>query len=277
MKDLIIGCCDNYRWDTIKYWINSVNRCGFEGDKYIILMNCDKETLKRVHDSGFNTLSMGYDIDRNLVHKSMLPVHVERFFFLYDYLRRFDYRYVVTTDVKDVVFQRNPIEYLEKNDIQSLVFSSESIQYKNEPWGDQNLFETFGSYFYNYFRENEIYNVGVLAGKGYAMRDLSAMIFNMSINRQIPIVDQSTFNFMVSQEPYKSTALYTMSESGWACQLGTTMDPNKIENFRPYLLEKTPKIVGDLVTTSEGVPYYIVHQYDRIPTLRQNIEKIYGD
>jgi hypothetical protein len=137
--------------------------------------------------------------------------------------------------------------------------------------------ETFGPFFHSIFKENEIFNVGVLAGKGCAIRDLAAMIFNMSVNRPIPIVDQSTFNFMVSQEPYKSTSLYTRSESGWACQLGTTADPSKIESFRPHLLEPTPKWNGKLVTTSTGKEYYIVHQYDRVPDLRFVIENTYKD
>lgn len=264
MNDLIIGCATNYNWDKLKYWINSINSCGYQGEKVLILMNCDGDTVKKVYDSGFKIIGFNQDENNTLTYKSNLPVHVERFFHIYNILSEIDYRYVITTDVKDVIFQKNPIEFLENNlGNKTLAFSSESLYYRDEPWGKQNLHETFGEYFYNKFKNNEIYNVGVLAGRGYAMRDLAAMIFNMSINRPIPIVDQSTFNFMVSMEPYKSQCLYTKSEDGWACQLGTTADPTKIESFRPYLLEPEPTFNGDVVTTSTGKEYYIVHQYDR--------------
>ena len=36
MKDLIIGASTNYDWDKLKYWINSINESGFEGDKALI-------------------------------------------------------------------------------------------------------------------------------------------------------------------------------------------------------------------------------------------------
>jgi hypothetical protein len=156
------------------------------------------------------------------------------------------------------------------------MFASESIKYKDEPWGNENLMQTFGPFFHNIFKENEIFNVGVLAGRGFAMRDLCAIIFAMSTNRPIPIVDQSTFNFMISQEPYKTTSRYMRSETGWAAQLGTTADPSKIDQFRPLLLEAEPQMIDGKVCTSEGKEFTIVHQYDRVPYWRNVIEVKYG-
>jgi hypothetical protein len=109
------------------------------------------------------------------------------------------------------------------------------------------------------------------------MRDIAISIFSACLGKPIPICDQSTFNFMISMHPYLDTCKYTRSEDGWACQLGTTADPSKINAFKPHLLEKTPKLVGDMVTTSTGTPYHIVHQYDRVPEWRKIIEEKYGD
>jgi hypothetical protein len=99
----------------------------------------------------------------------------------------------------------------------------------------------------------------------------------MSINRPIPIVDQSTFNFMVAQHPYTFTSAYMASESGWAAQLGTTADPSKIEEFKSHLLEPSPIMVDGKVTTSERNVFTIVHQYDRIPEWKKIIEETYND
>jgi hypothetical protein len=109
------------------------------------------------------------------------------------------------------------------------------------------------------------------------MRDLAANIFVMSINRPIPIVDQSTFNFMVSQHPYITTSAYMTSESGWAAQLGTTVDPSKKEQFGPLLLEPSPIMIDGNVVTSTGKVFTIVHQYDRIPEWKKIIEETYND
>lgn len=278
MKDLIIGCSTNYDWEKLKYWINSINQSGFEGEKVLILMNCDKETVLKVNDAGFKIVGFQQDENNNLYYQSSIPVHVERFLHIYDYIRKAGpFRYVVTTDVKDVIFQQNPMEYIEKNiGDNNLIFSSESMLYKDEPWGDNNLLETFGPYIHNLFKTNEIYNVGVLGGTGEAMRDLAMNIFVSCSNRPIKICDQSTFNFMISQHPYTDTSVYTKSESGWACQLGTTVDPSKISAFKPLLLEPSPIFTDNQVTTSMGEPYYIVHQYDRVPEWKKVIEAKYG-
>lgn len=279
-NDLIIGCSTNYTWNTIKYWVNSVNKCGFTGDKVMILMNADRYTTEKVIEAGFTIIGFNQDEQGNLVYESPLKVHVERFLHIFNHLNKIDYRYVITTDVKDVVFQRNPIEFLEQNlppsSKNQLVFSSESMVYKDEPWGNQNLLETYGEYIYNYFKDNEIYNVGVLAGRGYAMKDLAMNIFLACLNKPIPITDQSTFNVLVSMEPYQSSSIYAQSEDGWACQLGTTADPSKIDEFKSKLLEPSPILVEDKVKTSLNYEYYIVHQYDRIPEWRKVIEAKYG-
>ena len=67
------------------------------------------------------------------------------------------------------------------------------------------------------------------------------------------------------------------SESGWAAQLGTTVDPSKKEQFGPLLLERIPfNLNGNVVTSKEKV-FTIVHQYDRIPGWKECIEEKYND
>lgn len=280
MDDLIIGCSTNYDWSKIKYWINSVNQSGFKGKKVMILMNCDIETATKVLKAGFEVISFGTDAMGNLTHQSPFMVHVERFLHIYNYLKDNKFRYVITTDVKDVIFQKDPFIQLDEmlsGTEKDLVFSSESILYKNEPWGDNNLMETFGPYIHGIFKENEIYNVGVLAGRGDAMRDLALNIFLACVGKPIKICDQSTFNVMISMNPYLKTSLYAKSEDGWACQLGTTVDPSKINEFKQFLLERSPKMENDKVVTANyrQQEFSIVHQYDRVPEWRKIIEAKY--
>lgn len=278
MKDLIIGCSDRYNWDQLKFWINSINKSGFEGDKVLIIFNGDSDTIKKVLEAGFQVISPGkQDEFGNLKYSGKTAVHVERFIHMYDYIRQHDNRYIVTTDVRDVIFQSNPFaelrDYIEELNYKA-IFSSESIQYKNEGWGDNNLLETYGPYVHKIFREEEIFNVGVLGGTKEYIQSLCLNIFINAINRPIPICDQAVFNFLISQTPYTDTCMYARSETGWACQLGTTADPSKIEDFKPHLLEKTPVFHDGKITTSYGKPYVIVHQYDRTQW-RKQIEEQY--
>ena len=281
MKDLIIGACTNYDWDKLKFWVNSINKSGFDGDKVMVAFNISFETIDKLTKAGFQVILPGKKDEANnqFVYQSNLPIHVERFIHIYNYLQTHDeYRYVITTDVKDVIFQHNPSKALdiELGARQLYIFASESMFYKDEPWGNQNLIETFGPFFHNIFKENEIYNVGVLAGRGHAMRDLILNIFVATQGKPIPICDQSTFNFMISMSPYRETSVYLRSEDAWAAQLGTTADPSKVDSFKPFLLEPQPIMDNSVITTSAKEPFTIVHQYDRVPYWRNVIEAKYG-
>ena len=37
LKDLIVGVVDNYDWEKIKYWANSIKQSGFDGYKALIV------------------------------------------------------------------------------------------------------------------------------------------------------------------------------------------------------------------------------------------------
>ena len=89
--------------------------------------------------------------------------------------------------------------------------------------------------------------------------------------------DQAALNLLMSMHPYKDVTYYATSQDAWAAQLGTTADPKKIELYRQHLTDSEPVFEDGIVKNKDGVPYYIVHQYDRILFLKNQIEKLYGD
>ena len=269
-KSLIIGAATGYNYNQLKPWIESINECGFDGDKILVLGEASKETRQKITEQGFTIVDM---------LRTNAPIHVARFLTLYDYLKDHwqEYEYVITTDVKDVYFQTNPVDWLDANlDWETLVAGSESIRYKDESWGDQNLMETYGPYVYELFKDNVIYNVGTIGGLAENVKDLMFNIYINAINRPIQIVDQAVFNVLIQTEPYKSTTFFADQKHGWACQAGTTVDPSKIERFRPFLTEDEPIFEDGVVKTSLGEPFCIVHQYDRVPEWKKFVEKKYG-
>jgi len=282
MKDLIIGCSDGYKWDQIKYWINSINKTGFDGEKVLLVFNADNDTIKKVTESGFKIVSPGQLSDNgDLVYKHVTVPHVERFFHIQDYLRKNpDINRVVTTDVRDVVFQSNPFKFMDvmsEGNPYRMIFASESIRYKDEPWGDHNLMETYGGYIHNVFKHNEVYNVGILAGYSTDIMDLTLNIFMNAINRPIHICDQAVFNFMIAQTPYTYNNLYLTEKDEWCTMLAVTGDPTKLEGFKPYLMCELPSIKDGIVYNSLGKEFVIVHQYDRVPDWRLDIENKYAN
>lgn len=280
-KNLIIGAMTGYNFTQIKPWVRSINNCGFKGDKIMIVFEAVQDTIDMLVEEDFKVILCGEKKANVYTYMSRLTVHLERFLHIYLYLSEYwkDYKYVVTTDVKDLVFQLDPIAYLEKNlGNKKLVVGSESIRYQDEPWGNQNLLETYGQFFHDRFKGNPIYNVGAFAGTSEYIKDICMNIFLNGINRNIVVCDQAVFNVMLNTQPYKDATLFCSQADGWACHAGTTADPARIESFKPSLLEGEPRfsVEDGKVYTAGGDLFTIVHQYDRVPEWKKPIEARYG-
>jgi hypothetical protein len=273
-KNLIIGGIQNYNINQIKPWVLSINEvCDKNVDKVVCISNLSQETKTWLQSQGFILVEMAQD--------SRIPIHVLRFLYIYEYLKEkhTEYQYVITTDVKDVYFQKDPFEHMHKmlaSTNKKLIAGSEGMLYKDEPWGNENLLQAYGPYVHEIFKDNEIYNVGTLAGHADYIKDLVFNIFTNGINRPIPIVDQAVYNVLINTQPYKDVTLFLKQKSGWAMQAGTTVDPSKIDMFRPFLTEPEPIFENGRVKTRDKVEFTIVHQYDRVPEWKKHVMQSYG-
>jgi hypothetical protein len=257
-KDLIIGAFKNYNFEQIKPWIVSINESGFKGDKVLFAINASPQTLKEIEEHGFRAISAPAKTDAMF--------HMERFFHIYDFLKKNvnQYRYVITTDVRDVIFQRDPIEYLLNNDSTPLIAVSESIKIKDEHWNRNNIIKAFGQYFYDDIQDEEVLNVGTLSGRADYVCDLCGFLFQMSLNRADWVADQAAYNVLMRWKPFKSSYKTVTLNDSYCCNLHITNKPNEKEMFAPFILEKPPVFEDGLLKTGETKePFYIVHQYDR--------------
>jgi hypothetical protein len=295
-KDLIIGGASGYKYDDIKYWINSIQRSGFDGDIMLVTTNITIQELGKIAEKGVSILAYGQkDEEGNYTSNSQMPPHVERFFHIWNVLNeaKEKYDYVIATDVRDVVFQMNPQTFLRSEDKSpELIAAGEGLKYKDEPWGNNNYLQAFGPFFHNQMKDNEINNVGVIAGKHDIVRDLVHLLLQLSVNRPISIVDQAVYNFLLNMGIFKDQTLFTNNDSGWAVNLGTTLgaiasgagdigqnnDPTAQLMYQTRYLCNQPTIDDDgIVSNSDGIPFRIVHQYDRVAGLADKIRAKYDD
>jgi hypothetical protein len=298
-KDLIVGGASGYNWNQLRYWVNSIKKTGFKGDIVLVATNMSGDTVKKLVEEDVKVFAYGQRTEDGGIAKTEnnIPPHVERFIFIWDFLRKNKdtYRFVTVTDTRDVIFQKDPTIYLQEHlmyGAATMVCASEGLAYKDEPWGSKNLLDTFGPLVYDELKDNEIYNVGTIAGFYDEVKDLLLQIFFQSVNRPIPIVDQAVFNFIISLAVYDLDVVRTSNESGWAIQLGTTLeaikagagdigqivrqDPSKLDEYIKVYKDTQPIVKDDLVT-NDYVPFTIVHQWDRVPAIRDLVEKVYGD
>ena len=154
MKNLIIGGFTNYNYNQLKPWVESICEVMPDAHKVMCVGNASLETRAILANKGFELVDMP---------NANIPVHVLRFFSIYEYLRTNwkKFNLVVTTDVKDVYFQTDPFKWLDYHnigvkDMHQIVAGSESMLYKDEPWGNDNLMQCYGEHIHNIFKNNEI-------------------------------------------------------------------------------------------------------------------------
>ncbi len=275
MKNLLIGGVDLYDWSQVSTWVRSIRETGFNDDIVILsyrlknqeyfIEQCEKENVQ-VFQIDFD--QFGQKINHNDRGRDTQS-HQLRFFHMWQYLKQFSdnhYDYVLTTDVRDVFFQKNPFDFLSEFDSHKILASSEGIKYGDESWGMNNMVNGFGPIVSQYAKDWEIYNVGVMAGPKKEMENMFFKIYNMTVGRYIPS-DQSAYNILVNMTDTDSF-IKMNHDLTWACQCGTTADPEK-SHYLNNLVCLPPKIIENKVLNSSGEEYHIVHQWDRVPSLQK--------
>lgn len=301
-KDLIVGVVDNYDWDKIKYWANSIEQSGFDGYKALIVFNMNNDTVKKLTDKEFMLIGAApYDKEKGFVYSDPTNIMVDRFFLIHNFLRMLrlpndqNIDRVIITDVRDVVFQNNPTTWLDNyfSTGFDLVVGTENLIYNNEPWGRNNILKSFGEYFLEQKKDDPIFCAGVIAGALEGIRDfcLNLWLICRGLNPHVEGgggPDQAAMNIMLDMDAYHHSTLFTGPSSGWVLHAGTSMpaieagsggigeayrmDPNMTIDF----IEKLQyNVVDDSVHVFDK-KITVLHQWDRVPAWKKMIEEKYG-
>ena len=275
-RDAVIGVVFNYGWEEVSVWANSLRETGFSGDRVLIALDADPQFVAKLRAEGFTVAQPGNG-ERLRLNGGFAPFLVERFQLVANFLASADYRYVILTDVRDVVFQDNPSALLqEKLDGGGLVASSEGVRIGDEWWASHMLERAFGGGAFAGVRDRVSRNAGIIAGSREHCRRLCLDIVRLCTQEHQTGADQAAYNLILNAEPWKHEVTTLRHDVPWACQAGTVADPRQLPQLRDALLEAEPVFDGTFVRTPGGEPYAIVHQYDRVPRWREVFEKRYG-
>jgi hypothetical protein len=270
---LVIGFFQNYNFDKLKPWINSLNSCGFKGDKVLIGADISDDLVNKINNSGVKCFRV-----TNLHRKP----NIQRFKHIENFLNYFgsNYEYVITTDVADVIFQKNPEEWI-KNNIKDkkIIASGEAIKFKHEWWNRMALERIYNMDIVEEFDDYEALNCGVLAGKVDSILSISKEIYDSTINldHKFDIPDQPAYNFIIRKDLSKDT-LFTSLDDGWSTNLNVIKSDLVTPNIKEHLLNKEPFIDSDnIIRNSKNEIIYIIHQYNRSQELNKIILEKYGN
>ena len=266
MKDIIIGCINNYTPDIIKPWVESIIKSGFKGDKVVISFGLPVSTVEYLIEQEFQVFE-----------SSLNPgefIHNRRFLDIWHLLESSEpYRFVITTDVKDVIFQEDPTKWLEEYLEKPILASSEWLKVKDEEWNSRNILTNY-PHIHSIIEDKEACNVGVLAGTGNEFKHFCLQLYSFIITKQPgeDYADQAAFNCLIHMNHFKDIVQFVREADGWNCQLGTTLDPRVKQKYLPYHLEPLPVYDNEgRIYNSKNKLFCLVHQYDRVPELKNNI------
>lgn len=284
--DLVIGFIKNYNPFHVHNWVTSLKETGYFGDIMLVDYTPNEEMSDYCQDKGVRYLE-----HRDTPSPSR-NVCVDRFLDLHRILADSSllaqkYRYVITTDVRDVIFQKNPIDFFNneldldffyENGRDVIINSSEGVAYKDEPWSYNNMKLSFGGDTLAFMKDYPIINAGVLAGTHSTISAISLAIYQMCVGRPAYVPggggpDQSALNVLKrTTSPYSSIILD--HDNCWAAQIGTMLDPTK--DFSKVRIDNGIDFDGNgTVRNVYGEAFYIVHQYDRNPELKKLIDERY--
>jgi len=257
MNDIVISAIANYLPEKIKIYVESLNKSGFDGDKVMICYNIPTETVDYLKSNGWECYGMelhGHPHMRRLI---------DMWYFLENDSR--EWNHIITTDVRDIVWQINPSTWLEENLESEILVASENIKNEDEPWAKKNIHEGFGPLFWDSIKSNVVANVGVMAGKYKSMKDL--LMVNWLISQAgdtTHFTDQSALNLLLNNSLVSDKIKLN---SDFALQVDSLKNPKRFE--------KTEVKIKDGIVMNGDVPYVLVHQYDRLPDLNKVITEQY--
>lgn len=281
MKDIIVGAIDNYTWDQVRPWISSIQRSGFTGDIWLITYRIDRAVIEQIEKTGVQVYEVGHTpFLQPIQHNQFGPTqaHNLRFFHIWELLTRLDmsqYRFAITTDVRDVIFQSNPSIWLDNNlrVTDHFIAPSEGIIYEKEEWNAQNMKDGYGPVVWDLWMKDKVAcNVGTIGARASFLPSLALTIYSMTTGRHYPS-DQSSFN-VLAHHVFRDRCYVAPMMSGWAAQIGTALDPTK-SWLHDRLIEPAPIIDSDGTVRTSSQKFVIVHQWDRHPQLKAHVLATY--
>jgi hypothetical protein len=285
VHDILIGTISGYDLATVQCWLNSLDRCGYEGRRVMLVCNGDAQLISSLRERHCEVVTYKQDPttgSSSHPRESFVDedISAERFYLMWQYLTSQSLdncRYAISIDVRDAIFQTDPSTWLARHLGDKLLnVSSEAIAYEDEEWNRSSLMDNFGEAVYEQLRVCPVWNAGVIAGIATYFRDLCLNVHLLCRSSTSAYSDQAALNTILSMEPYRRITKFSLSEDGWACHAGTLADPAMAEKHRNKLLEPAPVFDGRRVYTAGGLEYAVVHQYDRVPLWRDTLAAEYG-
>lgn len=270
MSELVIGLVSggdrtSKDWEYVRTWVMSLRNSGYRGDAALVTATCEPDLAENCRAYDVRTFEISRDefwtrYRPNFAAGRFLPLG-------HAIANTYPDHFVISTDVRDVFFQRNPFDwfterYSDQSYRERLFATSEEVALDDGSiaggWNADRIEQLFGTRIREEARGDTSYNAGVMCGHGGLLAGLMRTIYLMCFNFKGAGGDQAAYNLLLRQEPYRSLADLLDLEDAWAVHFG---------GIKVGLVDasRLPRYEGGLIQNAGGKVFPIVHQYDRVP------------
>lgn len=263
MRKLLTGVCNNIveHKEQIRLWKQSFEKVT-DGDVVLIAYNPTPEDLNTLNDIGIKYL--------NVSEHSSETVNNSRLSIASDFFRHHAkfYDLCLYTDVFDVAFQKDPFAKLQ-TDKYDIFIAGEGVKHSEEPWNMDVMKKCFPNYVEG-TKNQEIYCSGVIAGKPLQLSQwfLDMVKITLTSKKGHDIEDQAAMNVLISQNEKYRVKYFNLTDS-WCIHMAVAGPTQFFEGwgFKARIKDKY-NIVPNFLD------YDIVHQFNRIPNIHEQIKQM---
>lgn len=201
-KNLILTIAENYNYEKIKPFVESLQNTGFNGDLVIFCHNLDKNAVKKLKEKKVTLveykknpirLNLSKEKKINFILSKKLHIFQYRHILYYLFLKKYSHKYknVFLTDIRDVIFQKDPFDFNLGNKL-NVFLEEEKI--KDCPINSKWIIESYGNNIYNTIKSNLISCAGTTIGStANVFKYLKKMIRNV----ETYWCDQAVHNYLI--------------------------------------------------------------------------------
>jgi hypothetical protein len=263
MNFALLGVCNNISQNLgkVKVWSQSF-KAHCPHDVVLLCADSSEAELSAVRRLGVEAISVDMD--------NPLQVNHERLGSTLNFLKSCSYDALLVTDVFDVCFQADPFSKLNFESF-NLFLGSEGVLVSEEPWNCDNITKLFPDHI-SFCLSNDVVCSGVMAGDRKSLIELYSKLSDLckSSTELHDIKDQAALIVLLSCLAFPNLRIKVFTPSdGWTlhCAVGGPTDLFEGWGFKACIESRygLPRLNALTVETSEGQPYDIVHQFNRVP------------
>lgn len=246
------------------------------GDNFVAHMDCEIFTHSIKRFNSFEKVCLAHNLSKESIQElsrhfdhvvpakhPIIKLGGDRLACYYEWLapRVNEYELVMHCDLRDVILQRDPFEYMQKHPDKDLFFVSEGMTIGKSDWnaGWAEVFHTSLIGHKKDYRNDLVINGGTFGGKSGAFLNLCLFIYcnsNRIARSNIVALDQPVLNYLYPYLAQNPRIKICDPHDSEFCATGEGIKYGHVD---------VRYDANNRVLTPDNVPFYIFHQWDRTP------------